>query len=225
MMSDKNRITISNIADEELSHKWAVFYEGTVQQTCLKLQDARIFAEGMEAGIRVRGESDRTQPQQAAQEEPFGDNESSRFIAGMKGAAARAGGFPKDTNHGYAGRNAGAFVQGWEYVNECLRDPNFKHPQAAPSPAPEGIAYSAMKQQLAQLESRLRELEWVPIDSEHLPKVGDEVACFDGESCVIYEVTSFNALFTASKWINQLGMTHYRPINAPSTAPAQEMRK
>ena len=58
--------------------------------------------------------------------------------------------------------------------------------------------------------------EWVPIDEIHLPKAGDEVACFDGAQCVIYEVTIFHTLYSTQKWRHERGMTHYRPINAPA---------
>jgi len=78
---------------------------------------------------------------------------------------------------------------------------------------------------IAHLEARLRELEWVPIDEAHLPNVGDEMLRnrrgVSGEPWLAVESMISDDEWTAVDWINYK-YTHYRPINAPSTAPAQE---
>lgn len=45
--------------------------------------------------------------------------------AAIKGASARAGGFSKTSEHGYAGENEEAWLRGWKWCDECLRDPQF----------------------------------------------------------------------------------------------------
>lgn len=68
----------------------------------------------------------------------FGSNDSTRRVAAVKGACARAAGFPKDAAHGYAAENAEAWKFGWDYCNDCLTDPAYvpRAITATPSPAP-----------------------------------------------------------------------------------------
>lgn len=55
--------------------------------------------------------------------------------AAIKGATARAGNWPKDAQHGYAGVNAEAWLWGWQWCNDSLSDPEFVQPPAPHSPA------------------------------------------------------------------------------------------
>jgi hypothetical protein len=73
-----------------------------------------------------------TPPATAEPDDQFGNNESARRVAAVKGACARAAGFAKDTAHGYSGRNKESWKFGWEYCEDCLRDPNYKPRPAEP---------------------------------------------------------------------------------------------
>jgi hypothetical protein len=84
------------------------------------------------ATIRLEKQSFHKEP------EAFGNNEQSRRIASLKGACARAAGFPYDTEHGYSGENAGAWLTGWQYCNSWLSEPGYK-PAAPPARQPAGI--------------------------------------------------------------------------------------
>jgi hypothetical protein len=77
-------------------------------------------------------------------------------------------------------------------------------------------AFIDQKRRADALESQLKALEWQPITPENLPKVGDEVACFDSGGSVIYEVSHLHTLFSSQKWRDERGMTHFRPINPPA---------
>ncbi len=48
--------------------------------------------------------------------------------AAIKGASARAGGWPKNTEHGYAGENAEIWLHGWQWCHDCLNEPEFIQP-------------------------------------------------------------------------------------------------
>jgi hypothetical protein len=71
----------------------------------------------------------------------------------------------------------------------------------------------------AEIE-RLRSLaEWVLIDAEHLPKVGDELGGYD-RACAIpswivrVATRAFMNGFSVDQCL-RMSYTHYRPINAP----------
>ena len=77
---------------------------------------------------------------------------------------------------------------------------------------------------IAELQAQLAALSWTRITEQNLPKVGDEVLCFDEEGSLVYEVTSIHTLFSAQKWKDERAMTHRRPINPP-TPPGEEAVK
>lgn len=60
-------------------------------------------------------------------------NESSRRVAAVKGACARAAGFPKDTAHGYANEHAHAWLYGWSYCDAFLKEVAATAPSAIAS--------------------------------------------------------------------------------------------
>ena len=64
-------------------------------------------------------------------------------------------------------------------------------------------------------DPQLAALQWTEITPENLPRLGDEVGCFQGDESCVYEVTHHHTLFTAKIWTEQRSMTHRRPINAP----------
>lgn len=73
-----------------------------------------------------------------------------------------------------------------------------------------------IEERIADLERQLVEArkaaEWVPIDAEHLPEVGDEV--LKATSGYVDSVDTDNVDYGFDSW-EHYGYTHYRPINAP----------
>jgi hypothetical protein len=72
---------------------------------------------------------------------------------------------------------------------------------------------------IAELERQLAEArkvaEWVPIDEEHLPKVGDEVGGYDPPLAIPFVISVASlADLDIHQW-RCMGYTHYRPGNAP----------
>lgn len=80
--------------------------------------------------------------------------------------------------------------------------------------------YERLKGELAEtnvLIARYKGLAtWQPITEGNLPKVGDEVACFDGSDCYVYKMDEWHALFSVEHWTAQRGISHFRPINPPT---------
>ncbi len=56
---------------------------------------------------------------------------------------------------------------------------------------------------------------WIPIDAEHLPKVGDEIGCYVGVDCPVFDVASCGPDANFEN-LDAEGWTHFRPINAPA---------
>lgn len=79
-----------------------------------------------------------------------------------------------------------------------------------------GERIATLERQLSDLREKL---DWTPISQDNLPKVGDEVGCFEEAGCVIYEVGQMHTFFTSDKWRNERAMTHRRPIHAPLADP------
>lgn len=95
-----------------------------------------------------------------------------------------------------------------------LKEAETRHVQFMVEGGPVVMAtdYDTLREENARLKALA---EWTPIDEQHLPTMGDEVGCFDGAQCCVYEATANHTLFTATKWHSERAMTHFRPVNAP----------
>jgi len=68
------------------------------------------------------------------------------------------------------------------------------------------------------LKCKLAALDWIPIDADHLPKIGDEVGVFDKNVPIVLGI-----LREGRNFIGSIRWTHYRPINPPqATTQAKE---
>jgi hypothetical protein len=71
-------------------------------------------------------------------------------------------------------------------------------------------------------DPQLVALQWMPIDAEHLPKVGDEIWSHTLQQISQVTYTHVSALGTDPRvWKQYGGWTHFRPINAPEPSCVQ----
>jgi hypothetical protein len=74
--------------------------------------------------------------------------------------------------------------------------------------------YECALARIERLTAQLADLQWTPITETNLPKVGDEVLLRDSKYWVEGVSNPDANDFTLEHWQN-LGVTHFRPINAP----------
>lgn len=79
--------------------------------------------------------------------------------------------------------------------------------------------YLVWKTRAIDLEAQLAALQWQPITSTSLPKVGDEVF---GEGRLLLITRDWLAVFQDAKAWVQYGLTHRRPLLAPAPSTAHD---